>query len=95
MGAECIAAGKNTISPSFFLSRAECVFFFITLFYFIFIHNMLVQTLSFAKAHRCPPRPSPLRKTGGTSSPFSRGEEPRGGLLIPESGAGSDGKGRR
>ncbi len=35
---------------------------------------MLVQTLSFAKAHWCPPHPSPLRKTGGTSSPFSGGK---------------------
>ncbi len=61
------------------------MFFFITWFCFIFVHNMLVQTLSFAKAHRRTPRLPPQRKTGGASIPFSRGEKPRGRLPIPES----------
>ncbi len=59
--------GENTISLSFFSQeswvRSPVMFFFITLFCFIFIQNMLVQTLRFAKAHRHPPRPPLWKKT--------------------------------
>ncbi len=94
-----LAAGKNTISPSFFLSRAECVSSALqtcfSLFSFIFIHNMLVQTLSFAKAYQRPPRPPPRKKTGGASSPFSGGRIAGAGFWSPRAGAGSDGKRRQ
>ncbi len=50
-GAQWIAAGKTRSAPPFFLERAECfassapqICFSITLFCFIFIHNILVQT---------------------------------------------------
>ncbi len=94
-----LAAGKNTISPSFFLSRAECVSSALqtcfSLFCFIFIHNVLVQTLIFAKAYQRPPRPPPRKKTGGASSPFSGGRIAGAGFRSPRAGAGSDGKRRQ
>ncbi len=67
--------------------------FSITLFCFIFIHNMLVQTLCFVKAHRRPPCPPPRKKTGGASNSFSRGKN-RGAGFRSQS-IGSDWKGRR
>ncbi len=97
-GAQCIAVGKNNISPLFFCVCELCspnMFFFITLFCFIFINNMLVQTLRFAKAHRRPHRPPPRKKTGGALSPFSGGKNRRAGFRSQRAGAGSDGKGRR
>ncbi len=80
VGAECIAAGKKHNQLSYFFlrerERAECelrsqdMFFFIHLYCFILIHNVLVQTLSFEKAHLRPPRPPRRRKTGGVSPVF-------------------------
>ncbi len=59
----------------------------ISVFIIIFVYNMYVQTISFAKVHRHPPCPPPRRKTGRASSPFSGGKKPWGGLPIPESGS--------
>ncbi len=74
-------SGEKTISPSLFpylqlsvRAPLPIYFFSITLFCFIFIYNMLVQTLHFVKAYRRPPCPPPRKKTGGASSPFSGGK---------------------
>ncbi len=101
-GAQCIAVGKTRSAPPYFLERAECassapqIFFFsITLFCFIFIYNMLVQTLHFVKAYRRPPCPPPRKKTGGASNSFSGGKNRGAGFRSQRAGIGSDWKGRR
>ncbi len=88
LGAQCIAAGNKTISPSSQreLSVRNPLPRHVFLIFFIFIHNMLVQTLHFVKAHRRPPCSPSQKKTGGSSSPFSGGEKLRGGIPISESG---------
>ncbi len=70
-GAQSIAVGKNTESWVCEL-RSPDMFFFIILFSFIFIHNMLGKH-------------SALRKLIDVVS-FLQEEEPRGGLPISESG---------
>ncbi len=101
-GSAMYCSGENTISPSFFSReswvcelRSSDMFFSITLFCFILIHNMLLQTLRFVKAHQHPPSHPPRKKTGGASSPFSGGKNHGAGFRFQRAGTGSDGKGRR
>ncbi len=101
VGAECIAAGKKHDQPLLFLSRAECAssarrHVFLYNFILFYIHSQYAC----ANFKLC--ESSSMSSTSISSEedrrnvePFLRGEEPQGGLLIPESGAGSDGKGRR
>ncbi len=97
LGAQCIATGNKTISPSSQgeLSVRNPLPRHVFLFFFIFIHNMLVQTLHFVKAHRRPPCSPSQKKTGGSSSPFSGGKNCGVGFRSQRAGAGSEEKGRR
>ncbi len=87
-GAKCIAVGKNTISPSFFLERAECVWAPLpkhVFLYFVLINSQYVCANIKLCQISSTSSPSPSSEEERRSDkPFLRGEEPRGGLPIPE-----------
>ncbi len=101
-GSAMNCSGENTISPSFLSQeswvfcelRSPDMFLSITLFCFIFIHNMLVQTYVLGKRIDILPVPL-LGKGQAERRALSPGRRTARWAGSQRAGAGSDGKGRR